>query len=34
MELSIRIGKIKVVIAILREKKIAKTTKSVRKSWQ
>lgn len=34
MELSIKIGKIKVVFAILREKKVAKTTKTIRKSWR
>ncbi len=33
MELSIKIGKIKIVLAILREKKITKTTKTIRKGW-
>ena len=34
MELSIKIGKIKVVLAILRERKTTKTTKVTRKSWR
>ena len=34
MELSIKIGKIKVDLAILRERKTTKTTKVTRKSWQ
>ena len=33
MKLSFKIGKIKVVLAILREKKRTKTTKTVRKYW-